>query len=155
MIIAPTTQEGKYFIFQEKNPHTFQTVETSVHVTDGSENARYCIMHVINHSPELLKLTTKMRKEIIEFHKNTRKMKKGNVKIENIKIGDIHYEFEMGLGVKSQVLSTPELDENGNYLWRSKNCTTGKEIGYMVNPKYPQHAVNLYDYEAYTVKKYI
>jgi hypothetical protein len=32
---------------------------------------------------------------------------------------------------------------------------SGKEIDYLVNPKYSHYSSNLYDYEAYKVKHYI
>lgn len=80
---------------------------------------------------------------------------KGNVIVEDIKIGDIHYEYDLGVGIKSQVLTLPILDENGNYTWKSKNLTSGLIIDYLVNPDYPHYSVNLYDFEAYNVKIYI
>lgn len=80
---------------------------------------------------------------------------KGNVIVEEIKVGDIHYEYDMGLGIKSEVLTEPRKNEDGNWEWKSKNLNSGKEIDYMVNPEYPHYSVNLYDYEAYKVKRYI
>ena len=47
---------------------------------------------------------------------------------------------------------------DGNYrdwVWKSRNVTTGNEIDYLVNPKYTHYSPNLYDYEAYDVKRYI
>jgi hypothetical protein len=80
---------------------------------------------------------------------------KGNVIVEEINIGDIHYEYDMGVGIKSEVISKPTLNEDGNWTWKSKSLTNGREINYMVNPDYPHYSVNLYDYEAYKVKCYI
>jgi len=80
---------------------------------------------------------------------------KGNVIVENIKIGDIHYEYEYNLGIKCIVLTLPEKDSNGGWFWDSKNLITEKTINYYVDPKYPHYAANLYDYEAYSVKNYI
>lgn len=81
---------------------------------------------------------------------------KGNVIVEEIKVGDIHYEYDMGLGIKSQVITAPTKNKDGNWEWKSKNLNTGKEIDYMVNPNFPAiYSVNLYDYEAYEVKRYI
>ena len=80
---------------------------------------------------------------------------KGNVIVEQIKVGDIHYEYEYGIGIKCEVLTKPTLDEDGNWIWKSKNVTSGAEINYLVNPKYTHYSSNLYDYEAYTVKHYI
>lgn len=80
---------------------------------------------------------------------------RGNVIVEEIKIGDIHYEYDMGLGIRCEVLTKPELDENGTWVWKSKNTKTAKEIDYAVNPEYTQYSPNLYDYEAYSVNVYI
>jgi hypothetical protein len=79
---------------------------------------------------------------------------KGNVIIEEINIGDIHYEYDMGIGIKSEVISKPILNEYGNWTWKSKNLNNGEEINYLVNPNYPHYSINLYDYEAYKVKYY-
>lgn len=80
---------------------------------------------------------------------------KGNVIVEDIKVGDIHYEYEWGAGMKCEVLTPPIQDEEGNWIWKSKNVNTGKEITYIVNPEYPHYSANLYDYEAYQVDQYI
>jgi hypothetical protein len=80
---------------------------------------------------------------------------KGSVIVEEIKVGDIHYEYDMGIGIKSKVLTKPTLNEDGDWIWKSENVKSGKEIEYLVNPKYSHYSVNLYDYEAYIVKCYI
>jgi hypothetical protein len=77
---------------------------------------------------------------------------KGNVIVEDIRVGDIHYEFEGGLGIKCQVLTQPVRDEHGYWTWKSKNVNTGVEIEYGVHEQYPHYSVNLYDYVAYNVK---
>jgi hypothetical protein len=82
-------------------------------------------------------------------------MTKGNVIVENINVGDIHYEYEYSLGIKCEVLTKPILNEAGNWEWKSRNLKTEKEIVYIVNPKYPHYSANLYDYEAYKVNYYI
>jgi len=79
---------------------------------------------------------------------------KGNVIIENIKIGDIHYEFEYGIGIKCEVISLPQRDENGYWTWKSKNLNTDRIIDYVVNEKYTHYGPNLYDYVAYNVKEW-
>lgn len=80
---------------------------------------------------------------------------KGNVIVEDIKIGDIHYEFEWGVGIKCVVVSLPSRDEEGYWSWQSKNTKTNKIIDYGVNEKYSHYGPNLYDYEAYKVKHWI
>lgn len=78
---------------------------------------------------------------------------KGNVIVENIKIGDIHYEFEYGVGIKSKVITLPVREENsdgeGYWTWQSEQISNGNIINYGVNEKYAHYSPNLYDYEAY------
>lgn len=73
---------------------------------------------------------------------------KGGIVIENIKVGDIHYEYEYGFCIKSEVIEEPKLID-GSYFWKSKNISTGKIIEYGQNPEYSAYGLNLYDYEAY------
>ncbi len=80
---------------------------------------------------------------------------KGNVIIENIKIGDIHYEYGYGMCIKSKVLTLPTRNKNGLWVWTSLNLTTNKEIRYAVSEDYIHYSSNLYDYEAYKIEKYI
>jgi len=75
----------------------------------------------------------------------------GNIIVENIKIGDIHYEFFYSFGVKSQVLSLPTRTPDGIWHWRALNLTTNKEFDYVVNEKYSHYSVNLYDSIVYDV----
>ncbi len=80
---------------------------------------------------------------------------KGNVIVEDIKIGDIHYEFEYSFGIKCKVLTLPVRDDDGYWTWQSENVNTGKIINYGVNEKYSHYSSNLYDYIAYQVKNWI
>ena len=80
---------------------------------------------------------------------------KGNVEVQNIKIGDLHFEYDYGIGIKCEVISLPVKESNGYWTWKSKNCKTGRTIEYGVSEEYPHYGPNLYDYEAYTVKHYI
>ena len=80
---------------------------------------------------------------------------KGNVIVEEIKLGDIHYEYEYGCGIKCEVISLPKRNDDNQWEWKSKNCITNNEINYLVDPKYSHYSSNLYDYEAYQVKHYI
>ncbi len=80
---------------------------------------------------------------------------KGNIIVENIQIGDIHYEFEFGVGIKCEVVTLPIRDEDGYWTWKSKNLNTGGEIMYGVREKFSHYAPNLYDYIAYEVKCWI
>ena len=81
---------------------------------------------------------------------------KGNIIVEEIEVGDIHYEYQYNLGKKSQVLTKPQINENGNWEWESKNVNSGEKFYYLLNPDCPPHySLNLYDYQAYEVKYYI
>lgn len=86
---------------------------------------------------------------------------RGNVIVEDIKAGDIHYEYDMGMGIKCQVETLPVL-KDGSWTWKSKNLTSGAIIDYSTldvnseNYQFSQQfGIKLYDYEAYTVKQYI
>ncbi len=84
---------------------------------------------------------------------------KGGIVLEDIKIGDIHYEFEYGFGIKCEVITQPERIENGGdvqWKWKSRNVNNPeKEINYLVTEGFSHYGPNLYDYEAYTGIKYI
>lgn len=74
---------------------------------------------------------------------------RGNVIIENIKIGDIHYEFEYNMCIKSEVVTLPRLNEYEQYEWQSKQLSNDRIINYLVDPEYSHYSAKLYDYEAY------
>lgn len=80
---------------------------------------------------------------------------KGNVIVNKIKIGDIHYEYSYGLGIKCEVITLPKHDGEGYWSWKSKNLITGKIITYGVREDMSHYAPNLYDYEAYYCKTYV
>lgn len=73
---------------------------------------------------------------------------RGNVIIEDIKLGDIHYEYEYNCCIKSTVTTLPEKDKFGNWVWQSKT-DSGGVIDYSVNPDYPHVAPKLYDHEEF------
>ncbi len=85
---------------------------------------------------------------------------RGNIIVEEIKVGDTHYEYEMGMGLECKVMTPPKL-EDGMWQWRSKNVNTGDWIDYGVadvnsdNYKFnAQFGLKLYDYKAYQVERY-
>jgi hypothetical protein len=76
-------------------------------------------------------------------------MTRGNVVIEEIQVGDIHYEYDGPRCCKSEVITKPTLNGN-SYTWQSKNLTSGEIIEYAINTTMPSHySLKLYDYEAY------
>ncbi len=81
---------------------------------------------------------------------------KGHIVIEDIKIGDIHYEYEYGCYIKSKVKTLPLKEPRGDdnyWTWDSIHInpdgTEGKIINYGVSDKYPYYGPNLYNTEAY------
>jgi hypothetical protein len=84
---------------------------------------------------------------------------KGGVILEEIKIGDIHYEFEYGCGIKCEVITRPERVVSGEYAqwkWKSKNLNNPDHIiDYMVTEGLSHYGPNLYDHEAYGNVKYV
>lgn len=80
---------------------------------------------------------------------------KGNVIVENIKVGNIHYEFEYCCGIKCEVITLPIRDENGTWRWKSRNMNNDNIIDYAVTEEMSHYSPNLYDYEAYKVKYWL
>ncbi len=76
---------------------------------------------------------------------------KGNVIVEEIKVGDIHYEYEMGIGMKLEVVSLPKRSSEGQWTWQSKMVSSGKVVNFLVTEGMSHYSANLYDYEAYKV----
>lgn len=74
---------------------------------------------------------------------------KGDVIVEEIKIGDIHYEFEYGFCIKSEVTSLPVRNESGLWEWTSKT-ESGGIINYAISEGFSHYGPNLYTYEAYS-----
>lgn len=74
---------------------------------------------------------------------------KGDVVVNDIRIGDIHFEFECGLYVRSEVISLPIRDEKGYWSWQSKNTLTGRVIDYGVTEGLAHYGPNLYTYMPY------
>jgi len=85
----------------------------------------------------------------------TKTRTKGNIIVEEIKVGDIHYEFKYGLGIKSEVITMPIRNNDGYWSWESKNVNTGVIIEYGVSEKSQHYSSNLYDHIAYTVERWI
>ena len=74
---------------------------------------------------------------------------KGNILTENIKINDIHYEFEYGCGIKCKVIELPKKDNEGHWDWKSEEIGTGRIIHYRCTEGFSHYGPNLYDYDAY------
>ena len=45
----------------------------------------------------------------------------GNVIVDEIQVGDIHYEFQGGRGSRFMVITKPIRDVDGQWSWISKN----------------------------------
>jgi len=72
---------------------------------------------------------------------------KGNIIVEDLKIGDTIYEYEYGMGIQSEVMTLPIL-EDGHWSWECKTRTDEK-IKYMVTVGMAHYGPNIYDYKAY------
>ena len=77
---------------------------------------------------------------------------KGNVIVEQVKIGDVHFEIDLGKQVKVTVKTKPEKNDSGNWVWTSET-EKGKEVPYLVNPKYLSFSPELYDYNPKELRK--
>lgn len=97
----------------------------------------------------------KMMNSLKKMKAQNKTRTRGNVIVEDIKIGDVHYEYGYGVTIKCEVITLPELNEDGQYEWESRNLVSGNIINYLVDPEYPHYSVNLYDYEAYNIKNFI
>lgn len=81
---------------------------------------------------------------------------KGDVIVNDIKIGNIHYEFEYGMCIKTRVISEPVEEEPGYWTWKSVNVNDESRIvDYGVTEGMSHYGPNLYTYEAYTGCKMI
>jgi hypothetical protein len=79
----------------------------------------------------------------------------GNVVVNNIKVGDIHYEYFYGHETKVEVLTEPVRDENGYWTWQSKDLNSDKIVNYGVSEQHPHYSSKLYDYQAYINPKIV
>jgi hypothetical protein len=91
--------------------------------------------------------------EVVELETKTKT--KGNVIVQDIKIGDIQYEYAMGMGIKSEVITLPVRDASGYWTWKNKVKSSGVIINYGVREGHSHYAPNLYNCEAYTVKQLV
>ena len=80
---------------------------------------------------------------------------KGGIDVSKIKVGDIHYEYEYGIGIKCKVISKPRRNKEGKWTWQAENLKNGSVIDYLVTEGFEHYGPNLYDYEAYSGVEYI
>lgn len=74
---------------------------------------------------------------------------KGNVIVEEIAIGDIHYEFSYGRSNKVEVISLPCKHDNRYWSWTSKDIESGEIIEYGITENHEHSGPTLYTYETY------
>ena len=80
---------------------------------------------------------------------------RGDVVPQQIKIGDIHYEYDMGCVVKSEVIELPKWNGKG-WEWKSKKINDNTIINYYVSHEHGSvYGAKLYTYEAYSGMKEI
>lgn len=81
---------------------------------------------------------------------------KGNVEVDKIRVGDVHYEYgPMGMFIKVEVIELPAETKPQWWSWKSKNVLTGKIVDYGVLEGHAHYAPELYDYEARTGGKQV
>jgi hypothetical protein len=77
---------------------------------------------------------------------------KGGVIVNNIEVGDIHYESEYGCYIECEVLTKPERIESKSsfddsvqiqWSWTSKNNLHGKVINYLITEGFAHYGPNL------------
>ena len=78
----------------------------------------------------------------------------GDIIVEDIKVGDIHHEFQYSFGIKCEVITKPKLTDT-LWEWKSKNIKTGLIINYAVDKEHAHYGPKLYSYEAYDGIEYI
>ena len=94
----------------------------------------------------------------IKLRDKSKTYTKGSIIIEDIKIGDVHYEYQYGCCIKSTVISLPvpeEMEDGIRWSWESKHNNSDGIIDYVVHSKYSHYGPNLYDYETYSGMKEI
>lgn len=75
---------------------------------------------------------------------------RGDVIVNEIKIGDTIYEYEYNIGIKTTVKTLPTRNEDGLWEWVGET-DSGTIVNYAVHEDYPHYSPNLYTYEAYNV----
>ena len=75
---------------------------------------------------------------------------RGNVIVNDIQVGDVHYEYDYGVGIRVEVISKPVRNDDGYWTWNSED-RNGNVISYGVHEQYSHYGPKLYDYEAYQV----
>ena len=73
---------------------------------------------------------------------------RGGIVLEDIEIGDIHYEYSYGTFIKVKVLTKPEV-EDGVWRWKDENLSSEGTIDYVISESNNHYGPNLYDHEAY------
>lgn len=91
------------------------------------------------------------------MHDKNKTYTKGDVVVEDIKIGDIQYEYSYGIELVSEVIELPVKSEGheGRPYWKWKNKLIkkgehdGEIIEYGVTKGLEHYGPNLYNYPAY------
>ena len=73
---------------------------------------------------------------------------RGNVIVNELKVGDITYEYDYNMEIKSEVITKPQRDTDGYWTWKAKD-RNGNVIEYGVHERYQHYGPKLYDHQAY------
>jgi len=77
---------------------------------------------------------------------------RGDVVVNEIKVGDIHYEYDYGMEIKIEVITKPVKDSDGYWVWKSVT-QRGEVVDYGVHERYAHYGPKLYTYQAYKVPR--
>lgn len=73
---------------------------------------------------------------------------RGDVVVNEIKVGDVMYEYDYGMELKTTVTTKPQRDSDGYWTWKAKD-QRGNTIEYGVHERYQHYGPKLYTYQAY------
>lgn len=68
--------------------------------------------------------------------------------IQNLKVGDVFYECEMGRNIEARVTEAPVegkgIEGRTTWSWKAVNTQNGKEIDYLITEGYSHYGPRLY-----------
>src|SRR5438128_990324 len=75
-------------------------------------------------------------------------------KLSKMKIGDVFYECEMGLNIRSRVMSEPVVSNDGYegrrvLRWAAENTEDGSSVDYMLTEGLDHYGPRIYDAPQY------
>lgn len=81
---------------------------------------------------------------------NNKVTTRGDVIVNEIRVGDTIYEYGYGEEAKTTVKTLPTRNEDGLWEWLGET-EDGSEVRYAVHEDFPHYAPKLYTYPAYGI----